>query len=59
MSNLTLFPEYNTQDDERLVIIGNGFDIAHGIKSQYKDFRNWVLKNGKDNIVLADFQTGG
>lgn len=52
MSNLTLFPEYNTQDDERLVIIGNGFDIAHGIKSQYKDFRNWVLKNGKDNNFI-------
>lgn len=25
----------------RLVIIGNGFDIAHGLKTSYKDFINW------------------
>jgi hypothetical protein len=22
----------------RLIIIGNGFDLAHGIKASYKDF---------------------
>jgi hypothetical protein len=22
----------------RLIIIGNGFDLAHGIKTSYKDF---------------------
>ena len=25
----------------RLVIIGNGFDMAHGLKTSYKDFINW------------------
>lgn len=25
----------------RLVIIGNGFDIAHGLKTSYKDFIDW------------------
>ena len=25
----------------RLVIIGNGFDIAHGLKTSYMDFINW------------------
>lgn len=25
----------------RLVIIGNGFDLAHGLKTSYKDFINW------------------
>lgn len=25
----------------RLVIIGNGFDIAHGLKTSYIDFINW------------------
>ena len=25
----------------RLVIIGNGFDLAHGLKTSYMDFINW------------------
>ena len=25
----------------RLVIIGNGFDMAHGLKTSYRDFINW------------------
>lgn len=25
----------------RLVIIGNGFDLAHGLKTRYEDFINW------------------
>ena len=25
----------------RLVIIGNGFDMAHGLKTSYVDFINW------------------
>lgn len=25
----------------RLVLIGNGFDIAHGLKTSYQDFINW------------------
>lgn len=27
----------------RLVIIGNGFDLAHGLKTSYKDFIRWYL----------------
>ena len=25
-----------------LYIIGNGFDIHHGIKSRYSDYREWL-----------------
>ena len=25
----------------RIVLIGNGFDLAHGLKSSYKDFIEW------------------
>ena len=25
----------------RLVIIGNGFDLAHGLPTRYEDFINW------------------
>ncbi|WP_159636952.1 AbiH family protein [Sphingobacterium composti Ten et al. 2007 non Yoo et al. 2007] len=27
----------------RLILIGNGFDLAHGLKSRYKDFIFWYL----------------
>lgn len=27
----------------RLVIIGNGFDLAHGLKTSYKDFIEWYI----------------
>ena len=29
----------------RLYIIGNGFDIAHGIPSKYSDFRDYCQRN--------------
>ena len=25
----------------RIVLIGNGFDLAHGLKTKYEDFINW------------------
>src|SRR5258708_7696945 len=29
----------------RLVLIGNGFDLAHGLKTSYKDFIHWYMHN--------------
>ena len=29
----------------KLVIIGNGFDLAHGLKTSYNDFIKWYLMN--------------
>lgn len=29
-----------------LFIIGNGFDLAHGMKTSYEDFHQWLLDNG-------------
>ena len=34
----------NNTIGKTLYIIGNGFDIAHGIKSKYSDFKNWCEK---------------
>src|SRR5574344_2187135 len=31
-----------------LFIIGNGFDIAHGMKTKYSDFRNFLIKTYLD-----------
>ncbi len=28
-----------------IVLIGNGFDLAHGLKTSYMDFLNWYLKD--------------
>ena len=45
MLDLTDFKE------KTLFIIGNGFDIAHNIKSSYKDFHDWLLQNRYDEFV--------
>ena len=41
----------------RLVLIGNGFDIAHGLKTSYANFIEWYweewgkrLRNGKSKL---------
>jgi len=28
----------------KLFIIGNGFDLAHGLPTKYENFRNWLIK---------------
>lgn len=33
----------------RLIIIGNGFDLAHGMKTKYKDFVNGYLRQRIEN----------
>ena len=35
----------------RLVIIGNGFDIAHGLKTSYMDFINWYWEQRLDALL--------
>ena len=44
----------------RIILIGNGFDLAHGLKTSYKDFIYWFWKKNIDNfkrlgIVDNDF----
>ena len=36
-----------------LLIIGNGFDLHHKMKTKYWDYREFLLKNGKGDIVEA------
>jgi hypothetical protein len=40
-----------------ILIIGNGFDLAHGLKTSYSDFLNWCenKKIGKENIWIKHF----
>ena len=37
----------------RLVIIGNGFDLAHGLKTSYKDFIRWYLDDFFENLFKS------
>lgn len=34
-----------------LYVIGNGFDVAHGIKSRYSDFRNFEIAHNNQRLV--------
>ncbi|MDR0538773.1 MAG: bacteriophage abortive infection AbiH family protein [Tannerellaceae bacterium] len=36
----------------RIILIGNGFDLAHGLKTGYKDFINWFEEQTIKNIFL-------
>lgn len=46
-----LFPQEEQQNKKTLVIIGNGFDLASGIKSSYSDFKQWLQKNGRHRLI--------
>lgn len=39
----------------RIVLIGNGFDLAHGLKTSYADFIDWYWEQWKKK-VLSSFQ---
>jgi hypothetical protein len=29
----------------RIILIGNGFDVAHDLKTSYKNFIDWLLES--------------
>lgn len=44
----------------KLVIIGNGFDLAHGLKTSYNDFLTWYLNSVLEpidfNVVKSEYK---
>lgn len=40
----------------RLIIIGNGFDLAHGLPTSYRDFIDDFWKNFKDKCKSEDYK---
>lgn len=48
---LELFPNCGVPDCERLYLIGNGFDLHHGIKSKYSDFEEYVRIKGDTRLI--------
>ena len=35
----------------RIVLIGNGFDLAHGLKTSYKNFIDWYWKDSGEKLL--------
>ena len=41
----------------RIVLIGNGFDLAHGLKTSYKNFIDWYWKDwGGETLVVSEWE---
>lgn len=36
----------------RIIIVGNGFDLAHGVKTSYKDFIEWYFGKVIENLKI-------
>lgn len=34
-----------------LYIIGNGFDLAHGMPTKYDDFKRWLVENDRIDVI--------
>ncbi|WP_195667176.1 bacteriophage abortive infection AbiH family protein [Phocaeicola vulgatus] len=47
----SLFPEFERIDQNTLFVIGNGVDLASGIKSSYYDFKQWLILNKRDQLI--------
>ena len=41
----------NLTEINTLYIIGNGFDLAHGMNTRYVDFRRWLVENGRIDVI--------
>ena len=44
-------PNFCGNEENTLFIIGNGFDLAHGIMSKYKHFYCWLVLNGYEDYA--------
>lgn len=47
----TLIPNIPPHNDEVLYVIGNGFDLSHGIESSYRHFAQWVKAQGNNQLI--------
>ncbi len=46
------------KEAETLFIIGNGFDLYHGLESRYSNFRGWLLRNATPQNGYKEFVEG-
>ena len=41
----------------RIVLIGNGFDLAHGLKTSYKNFIDWYWSDWGEKLLHGQNKT--
>lgn len=41
----------------RIILVGNGFDLAHGLPTTYEDFVNWYWGQWLDKLRLCHYDT--
>lgn len=41
----------------RIILIGNGFDLAHGLPTRYEDFINWYWEKWLYNLRTCHYRT--
>ncbi|MGM9675375.1 MAG: AbiH family protein [Bacteroidaceae bacterium] len=41
----------------RIVLIGNGFDLAHGLKTSYKNFIDWYWSDWGEKLLRGQNKT--
>lgn len=46
-----LCPKVKLVDQNTLFVIGNGFDLASGIKSSYNNFKDWLIFNKRHRLI--------
>ncbi len=51
----TLLPDLKNHESTTLYIIGNGFDLHHGLPTSYQDFHQW-LRDMKYNDFIAKME---
>ena len=39
----------------RIILVGNGFDLAHGLKTRYEDFINWYFEQLKKSLANCNY----
>lgn len=42
---------FDNIEQKSLCVIGNGFDLHHGLKTKYSDFRNYLVRSGNEDYV--------
>jgi hypothetical protein len=38
----------------RIILIGNGFDLAHGLKTSYKHFIDWFWEEEATKVIKSN-----
>ena len=38
----------------RIILVGNGFDLAHGLKTSYADFILWYCERRIKELISSD-----